>query len=386
MPWKETSAMDQRVQMISDYLKGEHNISEIGEQYQVSRKTVHKWISRYQSGGAASLASRSCAPLLHPNATGIEIASEIIFIKRQHINWGPKKVISWLKERHPDRGWPAVSTAQNILRKEGLVRTRKHRRHTPPYSQPFQKCAQPNDSWSIDYKGQFRTGDGRLCYPLTLTDNYSRYLLTCRGLRHPSYEATQPHLEQAFREYGLPLVIRSDNGSPFASTGLSGLSRLAVWLIKLQIMPERIAPSHPEQNGRHERMHRTLKEAVCQPPQSCLYRQQKAFDLFRLDYNEERPHEALGMKTPALLYRPSDRSYPSRIPKIEYDRWLTVRRVMPSGCIKWKNEFIYISQALAGEPVGLKQIDDTTWEVRFSFLPLGILNVLKKKVLPMSPV
>jgi len=386
MPWKETCAMDEKVQMISDYLKGEHSISEIGEYYQVSRKTVHKWIRRYRSGGVTALQERSCTPFHHPNATPLEISSEIIFAKGQHKTWGPKKVVSYLKERYPQKPWPAVSTTQNILRKEGLVQTRKVRRHTPPYSQPFQQCTRPNDSWSIDYKGQFRMGDGRLCYPLTITDNFSRYLLSCHALRHPSHEATRPYLERAFRQYGLPLVIRSDNGAPFASTGLGGLSRLAVWLIRLQIRPERIALSHPEQNGRHERMHRTLKEAACAPPQSNLSLQQKAFERFRPEYNEERPHEALGMKTPASLYRPSDRRYPDKLSQIEYDSWMSVRRVLPSGCIKWRNEFIYVSQALAGEPVGLKQIADTAWEVWFSFLPLGILDEIKKKVLPMSPV
>jgi len=386
MPWKETCAMDLKVQIIGDWLKKEHTVTELGEHYQVSRKTVYKWINRYQAGGLAGLAERTPAPYHHPNATGIEIAAEIILTKRQHDKWGPKKVITRLKKSYPERNWPAVSTAQSILRKEGLVQTRKHRRHTPPYSRPYQQCTQPNDSWSIDYKGQFQTGDGRLCYPLTLTDNYSRYLLFCRGLRHPSHEATRPLLERSFREYGLPLSIRSDNGAPFASTGLGGLNRLAVWLIRLQIMPERIALAHPEQNGRHERMHRTLKEAVCQPPKGNLYRQQLAFDRFIQEYNEERPHEALGMKTPASLYQPSKRCYPSRLPPVEYDDWLAVRKVMPSGCIKWKNNFIYISQALAGEPVGLKQTSDTIWEIYFSFLPLGILDEIKQKVLPMSPV
>jgi len=386
MPWKETCVMDQKVQMISDYLKSEHSISEIGEHYGVSRKTVHKWISRYERGGIEALKEASRSPQRHPNATAPQIISQLIDTKLRHKYWGPKKVVIFLQRQYPEKRWPAVSTVQSILRKEGLVRPRHLRRHTPPYSRPFQACQKPNDSWSIDYKGQFRTGDGRLCYPLTITDNYSRYLLTCQGLRHPSYETTRYYLERALREYGLPLVIRSDNGTPFASSGLGGLSRLAVWLIKLQIIPERIALSHPEQNGRHERMHRTLKEAVCQPPRNSLAQQQKTFDRFRLDYNEERPHEAHGMKTPASVYCPSMRIYPSKPVPVEYDGWMTIRRVMPSGCIKWRNESIYVSQALAGEPVSLKQIADTTWEIRFSFLPLGILDETKRKVLPMSPV
>jgi len=386
MPWKETCAMDERKQMIEDWLKEEHTIKELGEHYQVSRKTVHKWVSRYKEGGIEAFHEGSRTPYHHPNATAPEMVSEIIDTKLRHINWGPKKVVVSLKRKHPEKCWPAASTTQSILRKEGLVKPRHFRRHTPPYSRPFQECLKPNDTWSIDYKGQFRTGDGKLCYPLTITDNFSRYLLTCRGLRHPSYEATQPYLEWTFREYGLPLTIKSDNGTPFASTGLGGLSRLSVWLIKLQVIPERIALAHPEQNGRHERMHRTLKEAVCKPPGNCLAQQQRAFDQFRPEYNEERPHEALGMRTPAALYEPSRRLFPAKLPPVEYDSWLTVRLVMDSGCIKWRGYFIYISQALAGEPVGLKQISDTTWELWFSSCLLGTLDEKTKKVLPMSPV
>lgn len=386
MPWKETCAMDLKVQMIGDWLKKEHTVTELGEHYQVSRKTIYKWIGRYQAGGIQALKEGSHAPFKHPNATDIEIASEVILAKQRHDKWGPKKVASWLKQQYPEQPWPAVSTAQSILYKAGLVKPRKKRRHTPPYTQPFQRCNQPNDSWSIDYKGQFHTGDGRLCYPLTITDNFSRYLLKCHGLHHPSYEDTRPLLERAFREYGLPLAVRSDNGAPFASTGLGGLSRLGVWLVRLQVIPERIALSHPEQNGRHERMHRSLKEAVCQPPKSCLSRQQMAFDQFKTEFNDERPHEALGMKTPASLYKSSHRQFPAKLPPVEYDSWMKVRRVLPSGGIKLGNNYFYVSQALAGEPLGLKQISDTVWEIWFSFLLLGILDEMKQKVLPICPV
>jgi putative transposase len=386
MPWKETCAMDEKLKMINDLLKREHTISEIGEHYQVSRKTVYKWLERYNDGGIGALQEASCAPYRHPNATAPEIVSQIIDAKLRHKDWGPKKIVWSLKDHHPEQHWPAVSTAQSILYKEGMVKPRKARRHTPPYRQPFRQCMQPNDTWSIDYKGQFRTGDGQLCYPLTITDNYSRYLLSCRGLRHPNYESTQPYLERAFREYGLPLAMRSDNGTPFASTGLGGLSRLSVWLIKLQIIPERIELAHPEQNGRHERMHRTLKAAVCNPPRNCLANQQSAFDHFRPEYNEERPHEALDMKTPASLYQPSRRLLPKKLEPVEYDSWMAVRRVVPSGGIMWRNNYIYVSQALAGEPVGLKQITETTWELWFSSYLLGIIDKKTNKVLPMSPV
>jgi transposase InsO family protein len=386
MPWKETCAMDEKLKLIDDWITKEHTISELGEHYQVSRKTVHKWISRFKEGGPEALQEVSRAPGCHPNATPTEIISEIIDTKLRHKDWGPKKIVRSLKDHHPEKHWPAVSTAQNILWKEGMVHPRKVRRHTPPFTQPFQACLKPNDTWSIDYKGQFRTGDSKLCYPLTITDNYSRYLLSCRGLRHPNYESTQLYLERTFREYGLPLAIRSDNGTPFASTGLGGLSRLSVWLIKLQIIPERIALAHPEQNGRHERMHRTLKAAVCNPPRNCLVNQQSAFDHFRPEYNEERPHEALDMKTPASLYKPSRRLLPKKIEPVEYDSWMAVRRVVPSGGIMWRNNYIYVSQALAGEPVGLKQITEITWELWFSSYLLGIIDEKTNKVLPMSPV
>jgi putative transposase len=386
MPWKETCAMDEKVQMIGDWLKKEHTISELGKHYQVSRKTVSKWISRFRDGGMEALKEASRAPYHHPNATAPEMVSQLIDTKLRHSKWGPKKVVASLKQKYPESHWPVVSTTQSILRKEGLVNPRKIRRHTPPFTRPFQECVKPNDSWSIDYKGQFRTGDGRLCYPLTITDNFSRYLLTCRGLRHPRYESTRPWLERTFREYGLPLAIKSDNGAPFASTGINGLSRLSVWLIRLQVIPERIELAHPEQNGRHERMHRSLKEAVCQPPKSCLSRQQMAFDHFKTEFNEERPHEALNMKTPVSLYEASRRQLPEKLPPVEYDSWMKIRRVLPSGGIKWRNNYIYISQALAGEPVGLKQITDTTWELWFSSYLLGIIDEKTNKVLPMSPV
>jgi putative transposase len=386
MPWKETCAMDEKVKMINDLLKREHNITEIGEHYQVSRKTVYKWLERFQTKGIEAPQEGSRAPHRHPNATSPEIVSQLIETKLRHVYWGPKKVVASLKQKYPETHWPVVSTTQSILKKEGLVNPRRIRRHTPPYTQPFQQCRRPNDSWSIDYKGQFRMGDGKLCYPLTITDNFSRYMLTCRGLRHPNYESTQPYLERAFREYGLPLAIKSDNGTPFASTGLGGLSRLSVWLIRLQIVPERIELSHPEQNGRHERMHRSLKEAVCQPPKSCLSRQQRAFDHFKTEFNEERPHEALNMKTPASFYTSSHRQYPAKLPPVEYDSWIAVRRVLPSGGIKWHNNYIYVSQALAGEPVGLKRLTETTWELWFSSYLLGIIDETKGKVLPMSPV
>lgn len=384
MPWKETCPMDQKIQLLSDYLKDEYTITELSQNYQVSRETVYKWIKRYQERGLEGLGELSRAPLRHPNATHPEIVSQLIDTRLKHKNWGPKKIIARLEKIHPESSWPAPSTAGSILKKEGLVNVRRRRQHTPPYSEPFQECRRPNDVWSIDYKGQFRMGNGRLCYPLTITDNYSRYLLGCRGLYHPTYENTRPWLERTFREYGLPLAIRSDNGTPFASTGLGGISTLSAWLIKLWIRPERIVSGHPEQNGRHERMHRTLKAETAKPPRANLKDQQRAFNSFRKEYNTERPHEALRQEVPTNFYEPSRRILPRKLPKIEYPACFTVRQVRHNGEIKWKGDFVYISQALAGEPIGLRQIGEREWEVRFSFHPLGILNEQIVKVLPMT--
>ena len=384
MPWKETCAMDQKVQMIGDWIKEEFSITELSELYGVSRPTIYKWIARYEERGADGLKELSSEPLHHPNATSSAIVKKIIEMKSMHQRFGPKKIIARLRMQHPDLCWPAVSTAGDILKKQGLVQPRKKKRRTPPYTEPFLGCDEPNAVWSADFKGHFHTGDGKLCHPLTISDNYSRYLLQCRGLRRPTHEQSQPWFEWTFREYGLPDAIRTDNGAPFASVSLGGLSRLSIWFIKLGILPERIDAGHPEQNPRHERMHRTLKEAVAIPPKSNIYEQQQAFENFKYEFNYERPHESLDQKLPSSAYYPSERPYPLRIPQVEYDGDVVVKRIKHSGEMYWKAKWIYISQALAGEPIALKQIDDYLWEVRFSFYLLGIFNESTGKVSPLK--
>jgi len=397
MPWKETCAMDQKMKMVGDWLSEEYAITQLSELYEVSRKTIYKWIGRYQTEGATGLEERSRAPRGHPNATPLEVAREIVATKLRHDKWGPKKLVAWLERHRPEETWPAASTAGEILKREGLVKPRRRKRRMPPYLEPFNDGQRPNAVWSADFKGQFRTENGRLCYPLTIADNFSRYLLCCRGLSRPTFEETRSWFEEVFKQYGLPEAIRTDNGAPFASLGPGGLSKLSVWFIKLGIRPERIEPGHPEQNGRHERMHRSLKEATAKPPRSDIEEQQKAFDEFALEYNLERPHEALGQKTPASFYRPSLRPYPVKVPKVEYHGDVIVRQVRHNGEIRWKGELVYLSQALAGESVALKQKGEHLWEIRFSFHPLGVLNELTGKVmsllskqgrevLPMCPV
>jgi putative transposase len=384
MPWKETCAMDQKMQMMGDWLRGEFSITDLSEVYEVSRNTIYRWIERYEREGPEGLQELSRAPQTHANATPAEIAEAIVAAKMAHPNWGPKKVMDWMRNRHPMDQWPANSTAGEILKRAGLVKPRKVRRRTPPYGEPFTSCDEPNQVWSADYKGQFRMGDGRFCYPLTISDNCSRYLLACRGLSRPTFDQTRPWFEKVFREKGLPDAIRTDNGAPFASVGLGGLSKLSVWFIKLGIRPERIATGHPEQNGRHERMHRTLKQETTNPPKGNLRQQQKAFEAFKYEYNFERPHEALGQKPPASLYKGSRRPYPVRVPKVEYDHGDTTRQVRSNGEIKWKGDFIYVSEALAREPIALHQRDDHLWEVWFSSHLLGTLNELTGKILSSS--
>ena len=382
MPWKGTCAMNQKVKMIGDYLSKDYTISQLSEMYEVSRKTIYKWTGRYRTEGPAGLEEKSKAPRSHPTATPLRVAREIVAAKLSHERWGPKKVLAWLDAHHHGERWPAPSTIGDILKREGLVRCRKRKRRTPPYTQPFQEVTRPNAVWSADFKGQFRTGDGKLCYPLTISDNYGRYLLLCGGLSHPTYEQAKPCFEEAFKQYGLPEAIRTDNGVPFASVGLGGLTKLSVWFIKLGIRPERIEPGHPEQNGRHERMRRSLKEATANPPKRDIKEQQRAFDDFAQEYNDERPHEALGQKTPASCYRPSLRPHPVKVPKVEYHGDVIVRQVRHNGEIKWRGELIYLSQALAGEPVALKQTGGHLWEVRFSSYPIGTLNELTSKITP----
>lgn len=375
--------MDQKMQMVGDWLSEEYTITQLSQMYEVSRKTVYKWLWRYREKGPAGLELCSRAPKSHPNATPLGVARGVVAVKLNHENWGPKKVLAWLEEHRPGERWPAASTIGEILKREGLVKPRKRKRRTPPYLEPFNNGQRPNAVWTADFKGQFQTGDGKLCYPLTIADDFSRYLLCCRGLSQPTHDQTKPWFEKAFREYGLPEAIRTDNGAPFASSGLGGLSKLSVWFIKLGIKPERIEPGHPEQNGRHERMHRSLKEAVAKPPRGDIKEQQKAFDQFTQEYNLERPHEALGQRTPTFFYRPSLRPYPVHIPKVKYHADVIVRQVRHNGEIRWKGELIYVSEALAGEPVALKQKAEHLWEISFSSYPLGVLNELTGKVTPL---
>jgi len=382
MPWRVKEPMDERISLIADWKSGNYSITELSSIYGVSRKTIYKWTRRYEGQGIDGLKELRRAPLSHPNQATDAVVKELIQAKIDHGKWGPKKVLRYLQRRRPEVQWPSVCTVEKWLRRHGLVKERRRRKRVPPYSEPFLQCNAPNKIWSADFKGQFRMGDGKWCYPLTLSDNLSRYLLVCRGFGSPCYEDTQQWFEWAFRKYGLPASIRTDNGTPFAGRGITGLSRLSTWWIRLGIRPERIECGKPEQNGRHERMHRTLKEETARPAMANMNRQQMRFEEFRREYNNERPHEALGMKTPSSMYEVSSRCYPEKILEPQYDEGVHVRRVRDGGEISFRGNYYFLSEVLAGQYVGLTELYDGFYEVKFSFHPLCAIDLEEKKVLP----
>ncbi len=374
MPWEEIDIVKRRKEFIDHYLTGDYRFKGLCISYGISRKTGYKWVGRFMSGGYNNLTDRSSAPKHIAHRTADEVSQLIITTKLNHQNWGPKKILDYLRRHEPQVPLPADSTAGEILKKAGLVKPRKVRRRVPADEHPFGDCEQSNQVWSVDYKGQFKLGNGKLCYPLTITDNHSRYLLQCRALTSTCYQDARDWMEWTFREYGLPEAMRSDNGSPFASIAAGGISRLSMWWIQLGIRPQRIKPGCPQQNGRHERMHRTLKEAVINPSAYSAPRQQKRFDEFIAEYNHERSHEGLDRQCPDAVYEYSSRSYPERIPEIEYDEGKVIRRVKRSGEIQWQNQRIYISQVISGQAVSLEEIDNGVWEVCYGFYRLGTLT------------
>lgn len=385
MPWKQTSPEAEQTRFIQRWQAGGVTFVELCRQFGISRKSGYKRLQRFQAWGWEGLGDLSRAPHHQPHRTEEAIIQRLIATKQARPTWGPKKLVAWLRDQEPRTPWPAPSTAGDLLQRAGLVRPRKRRRHAAPWGQPFAEATRPNDVWCLDFKGWFRTGDGVRIDPLTVADAATRYLLVCHGLRQPRGAEVRGVLERAFREYGLPWAIRTDNGPPFASTGMGGLSPLAVWWVKLGILPERTEPGHPEQNGRLERFHRTLKAETASPPQPTSQRQQRAFDAFRQSYNQERPHEALGQEPPARRYRRAGRSYPARVLAPAYATGVTVRRVRSNGQIKWKGGLFYLSEALRGEPVGLEPQDDRFWAIRFGPLRIGVLDDYAHLVLP-TPV
>ena len=365
MPFRSTDPLMERARLIAAHLDGLYSITELAARFGVSRPTVYKWIARYRDGGAEALIDRSRARLTQHAKTSAEAERLIVEARRAHPTWGARKLLRYLEGRHDGVAWPAVSTAAAILAGHGLTKKRRPRRPPKhPGSTPL-VAEQPNAVWTADYKGQFRTGDGELCYPLTVCDAHSRFILSCHGLASVERYAALRQFERLFYEYGLPTAIRSDNGTPFATQAICGLSRLSVWWIKLGIDHQRIDPGRPQQNGAHERMHRTLKAETARPPKRDMAAQQVRFDRWRAEFNEERPHEALGLDTPASRYVPSPRPMPNVLPEPDYPGHYEVRYVSRDGAIRLKKRQVFVSQALGGERVGLEETADGVWDLYF---------------------
>jgi transposase InsO family protein len=369
----ETCAVDERMRFVIAAEKREESFAAICRRYGVSRRVGYKWLGRYHEAGVEGLQDRSRAPLHHCHLIAAEVSERCLAVRRAHPTWGPVKVRAWLERQAPATEWPAASTIGALFDREGLTVKRKLRRRSPPSSAPFAECTAANDVWCIDFKGWFMTGDGNYCEPLTLTDAHSRYLLRCQAMACTDTAHVWPVLEAAFREFGLPHRLRSDNGPPFASRGAGGLSQLSVKVIKAGVLPERIAPGKPQQNGRHERMHLTLLQDTAKPAAASLREQLERLRVFQNVYNEERPHQALGNDTPAEHYAVSPRRFDGVLREPGYGPDQVIRRVRHNGEIKWNGNTIYISEALVGEPVGLAEGDLAAYTVSYGPIVLGTI-------------
>ena len=372
MPWEEVKPMEQRLRFILDYQHGYFSVAELCNRFGISRTTGYKWINRYQTSGIPdAIFNLSRRPHHSPTQTPDEIVQAILKMRDKHPFWGPRKLLHLVAKKHPDWILPAESTAALILKRNDRIKPRRKRtkRHHP--GRPLTVISRPNEVWTADFKGHFKTQDGLYCYPLTIADGHSRYLFSIDGMLSPMQKPVRTVFKRLFEKYGLPDKIRTDNGNPFASSALGRLSRLSAWWIRLGIIPELIEPGCPEQNGRHERMHKTLKYETTIPSASNLKKQQDRFDLFMEEFNQVRPHEALHMQTPSDVYKPSSKSMPARLPKIEYPSHYEVRLVSKNSGIRWKSRRVCVSQVLAGDYVGLEEIDDGVWDMYYGPVWLG---------------
>jgi transposase InsO family protein len=392
MPWKVSGPMEERVAFVHAYRSGLYTMSELCRRFDISRQNGYKWLARYEAEGLEGLRDRSRAPRSCPHRISPVMESLVLAMREQHPTWGPRKIRARLGELRPDLlgDLPAASTLGALLVREGKVKPRKRRKKHPFTPAGALQTTAPNEVWTADYKGEFRLGNRLYCYPFTLADAHTRFLLACRGERSTALSGAQRAMIEAFRCYGLPEAIRTDNGTPFVGHGLTGLSSLSVWWIKLGIIHQRIPKSRPDQNGRHERMHRTLKAETARPPEASFEQQQRRFDRFRQEFNTERPHEALEQKTPASVYSASSRPFPETLARPEYPGHYEPRRVDQHGSFKFLGLKIFLAQPLAGEWLGLVEIDDDVWSIRFYHYELARINPkcgeLFINVSPMFPV
>jgi len=385
MPWKEVTAVNERMEFVARLKAGER-MSDLCREFGISRKTGYKFERRYEEHGPKGLYDFSRRPRRLARQVSAGIQTAILELKREKPTWGAAKIQEVLRRQHPQMELPVRSTIHDLLDRYGLVKKRSKRRRYHAYpTVREQDIRTPNQLWCADFKGQFRMGNAKYCYPLTVTDFHSRYLLGCEAMESTKSESAQQGFEWVFREYGLPTRIRTDNGNPFSSRSVQGLSSLSVWM-RLGIQVERIEPGQPQQNGRHERMHRTLKEEILPGTAKNLLAQQEQLDRFREEFNDRRPHEALKMKCPADLYKPSLRRYPDRLPELHYADHDLVRVVHSTGTVHFRalNKF-FISQALAGQTIGFEEEQDGIWRINFMDLDLGFLDEQTMKFIPISP-
>lgn len=367
--------MDERLRFVRDAQRDRFTMSELCARYGVSRRIGYKWLARYEADGRAGLADRSHVPHHCPHKISPAMAELLIAMRVAHPHWGARKLLAVLRRQHPRaQAWPAASTVADLLARRGLVHKR-HARRTPVHPGVVRPVTEaPNDLWTADFKGQFRTGDGQYCYPLTLADQHTRYLLACHGLLSTQTVTAKPIFERAFREYGLPLAIRTDNGVPFATQAIHGLSYLNVWWMRLGILHQRSRPGCPQDNGAHERMHRTLKRQAIKPVRGSCAAQQRNFTAFRHEYNEERPHERLNQQTPASQYRCSVRCYPERLPALEYPAHFLVKKITTGGTFRFQHRLLYLANAMVDQQIGLEETDDGIWAIHFNSVLLATFD------------
>ena len=384
MPWHETDPVNERLKFVAAHQSGRQTLTELCRKFRISRKTGYKILKRYREEGPEGLRDRLRAPLSHPNQTAPEVEGAILRVRKAHPTWGSKKIQAVLAREDPEGPWPVRSTMDAVLKRAGVVSPRRKRRRRPPSSPPVVEATEPNDVWSMDYKGWFRVGDGTRCDPLTVNDVCSRVSLECRALVSPKLPDVKRRLEITFMAFGLPRRMLSDNGPPFGSTGLGGLSRLGVWLLRLGIQPIFIEPGRPDQNGRHERFHETLKAETANPPCATIPAQQGSFTRFQRVYNEERPHEALGMRVPAELWDFSPREMPTALPEHIYPGEFETRRVRRDGSMKWTGGYVFVGEAMAGEMVAATAVDDDLWHVFLGPMCLGVLHDRSRTIVPLA--
>jgi putative transposase len=376
MPWAQTDPMTERLQFVTALRTHKSTFRSLCAAFGVAPKTGYKWLHQFEAEGPPGLRDRSRRPKSNSRAISPAMAERLVELRREHDDWGPKKIVAWLEKNERQWDVPAASTAGELLKRRGLVSPRKFRmRNKQPRTQPLRHADRPNAVWAMDFKGWFRLGDGTRCDPLTVTDAFSRYLLCCRAGPAMVANDVWAALVRTFREYGLPAAMRVDNGQPWAAPkGQLGITKLAAKILKLGIALERIAPGKPYQNGRHERFHLTLQQATARPPEKNMRAQQLRFDAFQREYNEERPHEALQQRTPGEVYVPSRRAFPDRIEEPQYPPWYEVLTPNRSGHVMFHGRGYFISAAVRGERVGLAEVEEGCFEVYFCKLLLGRIH------------